>query len=170
MLSDPPSRHYLFFLSADALIIPVLDNSGRSTMTIECLSASKCFMISRAAMERSISNGEIDNSAVELNLVSMLERANHQLSNLLCRHGAARVAHLLVDLGSSSTQHMSDADGLPAIQLAQVELASALGISPVYLNQILKTMKEKGAVEVVSGKIYLSDMKILDNMSRQDGK
>ncbi len=159
---DHATRHYLFFLTPPGLMVPPIDSQGKAIYSIECLGQSEFYTVSRRAMMRLMSGNRLG-LAIEINLGKTLRRANDYLSNLLCRHGAERVAYLLANLASAYETPSSDSEGgtHTPIDLTQVELASALGMSPVYLNQIIKEFKASGFLSIKSGKIIINQLKSL---------
>jgi len=161
---DKADRHYLSFLVAPTLVIPATDANGDALYSVECLTHADLYTVSRRTMMR-LMDGRSVRTAIELNLGKTLCRTNDQLSNLLCRHGAARVAYLLTALTSEPAEPCAGSTDSGtkrnAIELTQVEIASALGMSSVYLNQILKKFKDSGLICIESGAIKVKDKKSL---------
>lgn len=164
---------YHFFLFAPFLVIPPVNSEGRTPLSMECLSPCEIHTISRRTLARLMDEGEIPSTAIELNLARLLDIANQQLANLLCRNGAARVA-LMLSLLAATLRKSAPVDGEDdrsdglAIELTQVQLASSLGMSPVYLNQILKTFKREGIISTRSGRLFIENEDALRRMALSD--
>ncbi|MEE4205257.1 MAG: Crp/Fnr family transcriptional regulator [Erythrobacter sp.] len=159
---------YHFFLFAPFLVIPPVNCEGRTPLSMECLLPCETHTISRRTLSRLVDEGEIPREAIELNLARLFDLANQQLANLLCRSGAARVAHMLSLLAATMRRSApidGQDDGGLAIELTQVQLASSLGMSPVYLNQIFKTFKRDGIISIRSGRLFIEDEVLLREMA-----
>ncbi len=161
-------RHILAFLMAPSIIIPAVRFNGKARYSIRCLSDSSFFAISRNSLSRIMDSDLLFWAAIEEEYGNYLDRIHDNLSNVLCRHGTARVAYLLSSLHRSSRASEDQSDGevrsLRPLDITQVDMAAALGMTPVYLNKILKELKENRVIKLKSGKVQIRDLQALNMM------
>lgn len=88
--------------------------------------------------------------------------------NLGRRSAAQRLAHLLSELS-----RRMDAIGLKTNQsyplpMTQIDLADAIGLTPVHVNRVLQALRKTGAVEVGRGELRLTDAEQLFKLGEFD--
>jgi len=161
--------HVLSIVAPRSLIVPAVRDDGTARYSAKCLCDCTFWALSRHAAHRMAIAEPAIMRALGDNLGQTIDRAHNQLLNLLCRHGPARVASLLCQLDEDFRRF--DDDGETAnrdaewAEISQVDLAAALGITPVYLNQILKKMKQDGILNLKSGKIKSVSITALKRIS-----
>jgi len=166
---DSDFRHILGIMVPQSLIVPAVHYDETARYSAECLSDSKFHALSRNAVKRIASTDPTILRAIQEELGKAIDRAHSNLVNLLCHHGASRVATLLHQLNEQFKRAGADQPGANHsdrwADIAQVDLAATLGMTPVYLNQILKKMKDKGIIELKSGKVKSVKASLLKTLS-----
>lgn len=71
------------------------------------------------------------------------------------REGLERVAHLMLELYARMRAVGLAAEGGCAMPLTQAVLADALGLTPVHVNRVLRTLRERGVMELGSGTLSI---------------
>ncbi len=163
------ARQIFGFVSADSLIIPAVGDKNVVAYSTECLTDVSAYVISAHALGRILQSQPTLLFSVQREWSQDIERAHAHLENLLCRHGIERVAFMLMKLhlattaqpAASSPSTISATRKGSWIGITQVDLAAAIGMTPVYLNQILKKMKDARIVELKSGKVRIIDITAL---------
>ncbi len=93
-------------------------------------------------------------------------RAQDQLTNIGGRVGTARVAHMLLDLFLRGRKSIpgakSDTVELP---LTQELIADSLGLTSVYVNRILRHLRERGLVVLRNGMLKILDLEALADLA-----
>jgi CRP-like cAMP-binding protein len=89
-------------------------------------------------------------------------RAQDQLTNIGSRSGTARVAHMLLDLflraRNSGSGRQADTVELP---LTQELIADSLGLTSVYVNRILRDLRERRLVVLRGGTLKVLNLEAL---------
>jgi len=93
-------------------------------------------------------------------------RAHDQLTNVGARRGTARLAHMLLDMYMRVRRSHSD-DGGDALEmpLTQELIADALGLTTVYVNRILRHLRERGLVIFRNGRLRILDLEALSRIA-----
>lgn len=166
---DSDIRHILGIMVPRSLIVPAVHYDETARYSAECLSDSKFHALSRNAVKRIALTDPTILWAIQEELGKAIDHAHSNLINLLSHHGASRVATLLHQLDEEFKRAQADQPGANHsdrwADIAQVDLAATLGMTPVYLNQILKKMKDKGVIELKSGKVKSVKASILKTIS-----
>lgn len=147
------------FVMGPTFIIPPIGLDHVARHSAECLSDVDLYAISRQTLDRIVEKEPLVGRAIQYELGRAIDLAHRHLSNLLSRQGMERVVFILTMLQETlSIAAAADGTGEQLddwIPIAQVDLSAAIGITPVYLNQILKKMKLNGLIELKSGKIRI---------------
>ena len=73
------------------------------------------------------------------------------------RDAAERVAHLMCELFLRlSVVGLTDGTSC-ALPLTQIVIADALGLTPVHVNRVLRSLREVGAMEIERGQLLIND-------------
>jgi CRP-like cAMP-binding protein len=121
-----------------------------------------------AAIEQLIA--EFPNLGKQLWFSTLLDAAMHrEWIFRLGRLGAAgRVAHFFAETERRLRMvGMSDGKSF-ALPLQQSDIASACGITSVHANRVLRDLRERGIVTLVSGKVRISDLGALHREAEFD--
>lgn len=93
-------------------------------------------------------------------------RAHDQLTNVGARRGTARLAHMLLDMYMRVRRSHSDAEGdALEMPLTQELIADALGLTTVYVNRILRHLRERGLVIFRNGRLRVLDLAALSRIA-----
>jgi CRP-like cAMP-binding protein len=160
---DGGHREIYGFIFGPAFIIPPVGPDHIAHHSAECLSNVDLHVMSRLTLDRIVEVEPEVGIAVQHELSRAVRMAHNSLSNLLSHHGMERVAFILSSLqetaerarGTQATGTDTKVDDWIAI--TQLDLSAAIGMTPVYLNQILKKMKQSRLIELKSGKIRVLD-------------
>lgn len=91
-------------------------------------------------------------------------RAHDQLTNIGGRVGTARVAHMLLDLFLRARNSVPGAQGdTVELPITQELIADSLGLTSVYVNRILRHLREQRLVVLRGGMLKILD---LDGLAR----
>ncbi len=98
---------------------------------------------------------------VGINARAML-RAQDQLTNIGGRSGTTRVAYMLLDvfLRGRKSMAMEGTDALE-LPLTQEVIADSLGLTSVYVNRILRDLRERGLVVLRNGTLQIHNLQAL---------
>lgn len=80
-------------------------------------------------------------------MVQMMERQSRSIISLGRKSAVERVSELLCDL----CKRLGDAqagDGLCTIPLTQRDIADVVGLTPVHVNRVLQSLRQRGMVEI----------------------
>ena len=145
------------FVTGTRFIIPPVDENNMVRHSAECLTDSEMYAISRQTLDRIVEAQPKLARAVHEELGKVIDEVHDHLANVLCRHGPARVAYILSKLHSAlklpALIRGSATEPRSCIGVTQIDLAAAIGMTPVYLNQILKRLKDSGLIGLESGKV-----------------
>ncbi|WP_343527145.1 Crp/Fnr family transcriptional regulator [Sphingomonas sp.] len=72
-----------------------------------------------------------------------------------------RVAHLFCELHARLAMVDLVRDGTFRFPVTQIDLAEATGITPVHLNRVLRSLRERGLMTFRSGTVHIPDAKAL---------
>lgn len=78
-------------------------------------------------------------------------------SNLGRRAAPARLAHLLCELGLRAEQASLGSRNDFPLEATQIQLADALGLTPVHINRTMQFLKREQLVHTVGGVVYVPD-------------
>jgi len=89
-------------------------------------------------------------------------RAQDQLTNIGGRSGTTRVAHMLLDVYLRGRKGMPTG-GMDVLELplTQEVIADSLGLTPVYVNRILRDLRERGLVVLRNGTLQIHKLEEL---------
>lgn len=159
-------RQIYGFISNASFIIPPVGEGNIVRHSAECLTDADMHVISRHTIDRIVDTNPKIARAINEEFGQMIDHLHDHLSNLLCRHGEARVAYILSklhrDLTLAESMLNTATPSVVWIEITQIDLAAAIGMTPVYLNQILKKMKDYGWIELKSGKVRVASIKKLE--------
>ena len=152
----------LDFFFDDTVFSDVKVSLATSPYTASCLIDTHAYTISAASLRRSFMH-DCD-LMLECNhlLMETLNRAYGNLLNLGCRHGEERVAYILCMIHDSIIKNSSRQVSIP---VRQIDIANAAGMTPVYVNQILKSLKRCGSINLNKGSIEIKDISVLRHIS-----
>lgn len=89
-------------------------------------------------------------------------RAQDQLTNIGGRSGTTRVAYMLLDVFLRGRKSMAkEGTGALDLPLTQEVIADSLGLTPVYVNRILRDLRERGLVVLRNGTLQIHDLQAL---------
>ncbi len=74
------------------------------------------------------------------------------------RDSMERVAHLMLELYVRMRNVGLTTDGTCELPLTQIVLADALGLTPVHINRVLRSLREQGVMQLGSGTLSLLDI------------
>jgi CRP/FNR family transcriptional regulator len=93
-------------------------------------------------------------------------RAQDQLTNIGGRVGTTRVAHMLLDLFLRGRRAIPGAQrDTVELPLTQELIADSLGLTSVYVNRILRHLRERGLVVLRNGKLKILDLEALAQLA-----
>ncbi len=94
-------------------------------------------------------------------------RAQDHLTNIGGRSGTARVANMLLDLFLRARKNVAarQCDTTVELPLTQELIADSLGLTPVYVNRILRDLRERGLVVLRKGTLTILDLKALAHLA-----
>ncbi len=148
----------LDFFFDDAVFSDMKEPSAPSTYSASCLLDTHAYAISAAALRRVfLHDRELMLDCNHL-LMETLNRAYGNLINLGCCHGEERVAYILCMIHDSIIHNSRRQVTIP---VRQIDIANAIGMTPVYVNQILKSLKNCGSININKGSIEIIDISIL---------
>jgi CRP-like cAMP-binding protein len=80
------------------------------------------------------------------------------LVNIGRRSASERLAHLLLELGERLRLVGRGEGGGYVCPLTQEELADALGLTPIYVNRVLRQLRERGLLSLSRGRLVIHDL------------
>ena len=93
-------------------------------------------------------------------------RAQDQLTNIGGRVGTARVAHMLLDLFLRARKSMPNAQfDTVELPVTQELIADSLGLTSVYVNRILRHLREQRLVVLRNGLLKILDLAALGKLA-----
>lgn len=102
---------------------------------------------------------------VHINAQSAL-RAQDQLTNVGGRFGTARVAHMLLDLFLRARASVLGVQGdTIELPVTQELIADSLGLTSVYVNRILRHLRERRLVFLRNGMLKVLDLEALSRLA-----
>lgn len=84
------------------------------------------------------------------------------------RDSVARVAHLMCELYIRAGNVGLKVEPTFALPLSQVLLSDSLGMTPVHLNRVLKTIRLTGAMTISRGQVVIADPHLLGRLAGFD--
>lgn len=84
------------------------------------------------------------------------------------RNAIERVAHLLCELFVRATNIGMSMDEDFELPFTQVTLADALGLTPVHVNRVLRSLKDQRAISLTRGKLSITNTQKLANIAGFD--
>jgi CRP-like cAMP-binding protein len=79
-----------------------------------------------------------------------------------------RVAHLFCELHARLSMVGLVNDGLFRFPVTQIDLAEAAGVTPVHLNRVLRSLRERGLMTFRSGEVHIRDIEALTALADFD--
>lgn len=79
-----------------------------------------------------------------------------------------RVAHLFCELHARLTMVDLVRDGRFRFPVTQIDLAESVGITPVHLNRVLRSLRERGLMTFRSGDVHIQDLDALATLADFD--
>ncbi len=152
----------LDFFFDDAVFSDMKESLVPSSYSASCLIDTHAYTISAASLRRSFLQDR--DLMLECNhlLMEALNRAYGNLINLGCCHGEERVAYILCMIHDSIIKNGRRQISIP---VRQIDIANAVGMTPVYVNQILKSLKKCGSINLNKGSVEIKDISILRYIS-----
>jgi CRP-like cAMP-binding protein len=93
-------------------------------------------------------------------------RAQDQLTNIGGRFGTARVAHMLLDLFLRARRTLPGVHGdTIELPVTQELIADSLGLTSVYVNRILRQLREQRLVVLRNGMLKILDLAALSRLA-----
>ncbi len=94
-------------------------------------------------------------------------RAQDHLTNIGGRSGTARVANMLLDLFLRARRSVASRqyDSTVELPLTQELIADSLGLTPVYVNRILRDLRERSLVVLRKGTLTILDLAALARLA-----
>jgi CRP-like cAMP-binding protein len=151
----------LDFFFDDAVFSDMKAPHTQSTYAATCLLDTHAYAISAAAVRRSFLHDRDLMLDCNQLLMETLNRAYGNLINLGCCHGEERVAYILCLIHDSIIKNSKQMTNIP---VRQIDIANAVGMTPVYVNQILKSLKKCGAININKGSIEIIDITVLKHI------
>ena len=163
-------RQILDFFYHDSVFSDLPDDSQPTTFSAQCLLDTQIYALSKASLRRIATTAPEIYQAVNSLMIELLSQAYDSLYNIGCRHGVERVAFALCKIfdGLNSGIDVDSARFDCQIPIRQIDIADAIGVTPVYLNQILKSLKEDGVIDINKGTININNIKILKDICNYD--
>ncbi|HEY9091625.1 Crp/Fnr family transcriptional regulator [Parasphingorhabdus sp.] len=156
-------RQIFDFLFSNSIILDAGGITWKANHSAQCMSEVNMHILSSESFRRILMAEPQLYSAVAEIMSNSVARAYRGLGNIMCRQGPARVAYILLSVHSAKNQDLMDfPKTTPSdnrIKIRQVDLAAAIGVTPVYFNQILKKMKADGLINLIKGEIEICDIK-----------
>ena len=84
------------------------------------------------------------------------------LVNIGQRQARPRIAHLLCELPARMRSVGLVTDNTYALPLTQIEIAETMGMTPVHLNRVLQSLRQKGLVSFEDKELVVLDVKGLE--------
>jgi CRP-like cAMP-binding protein len=159
-------RQVLDFFYRESVFSDLPENSQPTTFSAQCLLDTQAYALSKASLRRIATiTPEIFRTVNSL-MLRLLCQAYDSLYNIGCRHGVERVAFTLCKIfdGFNAGIDVDSARFDCNIPIRQIDIADAIGVTPVYLNQILKSLKEDGVIDINKGTINITNIKILKDI------
>lgn len=141
------------------------DLGGPMTHSAECLTDTSVCVFPRRAFA-SLMN-EIPPLSLRVSELTSMEllRAHDQLVNVGVRPARARIAHLLLDLYHRLKERgFLEDNGEAEIPLTQNHIADSLGLTNVYVSQVLKQLREEKRLDFRNGRLWVSDYETLTDL------
>ncbi|WP_336985701.1 Crp/Fnr family transcriptional regulator [Altererythrobacter aquiaggeris] len=159
-------RQIYDFLFPPSLLLPTLGESRKLAYSAECLTDVSAHVISQQSLDRILRANPEYHFGLQQELGLVLERTQSHLSNIMCRQGEERVSFMLAQLHKLMTRSGGATRAGDWIGVTQIDLASSVGMTPVYINQIIKKLKASGAIASNRGKIKVVEPELLESQSR----
>lgn len=149
------NRQVLDFVLPDTILPAIRGSSVRSNHTVECLTDVVSCIISERALLRRLADEPAARRAAFQMAAECIDHAYTSMTNMGCRQGHQRLAYTLSEIDQrwkTSSGRTSD-----AIPIRQVDLADAVGVTKVYVNQILKRLEMEDIVRLAKASITVID-------------
>lgn len=155
VLSDG-QRQILDFALPGSLVGHHRDDAGATPYGAECLTECLVAVLPRSRFLDHLGVNAPSRHLYEATVAEDLNRAHASLANIARRTGAAKIAHLVLDLSARADAVRLDepSDRLP---LTQHHLGAALGITNVYVSRIVKRMRAKGLIAWRGSALHVLD-------------
>ena len=164
------NRQVLDFFYPGSIFSDLQEDAQPTTFSAQCLLETQFCTFSKASLRRIATMTPEIYQAMNSLMLGMLSQVYDSLYNIGCRHGVERVAFTLCKIFDGLNAGI-DVDSIRFdchIPIRQIDIADAIGVTPVYLNQILKSLKEDGVIDIDKGTIKINNIKILKDICRYD--
>lgn len=149
------NRQVLDFVLPDHILPVIRGSKVRSNHAVECLTDVVSCIISEAALLRQLRDSPGPLRAAFRVAARSVDHAYINLTNMGCRQGHQRVAYALSEVHQRWMASRGNAsEGIP---IRQVDLADAVGVTKVYVNQILKRLEKDDIVKLEKASITVVD-------------
>ncbi|MEW4467199.1 Crp/Fnr family transcriptional regulator [Parasphingorhabdus sp. JC815] len=163
-------RQIFDFQFKNSIIMDAGSFGTNASHSAQCLSNVSMHILSTESFRRILLSEPQLYHAVGEVMNAALIRAYRGLSNIMCRQGSARVAYILLAVhnGNNLPSEINQPTRVDnRIKIRQVDLAAAIGVTPVYFNQILKKMKADGLIKLVKGEIEICDLNAVKELTHR---
>ena len=161
VLLDDGSRQILRFLFPGDMIAVSALVYREAPETITALTAAIVSPFERSAMSRVISSHP--RLAALILVYNQIERATltDRLAALGRTSAKARVAAILLEMGSRLRMLDKDLGNSFTLGLTQEEIGDATGLTAVHVNRMLRQLEEEGVIARAGGRVTLTDERAL---------
>ena len=134
--------------------VAVLEQMDHSIAT---LTAARVAMIPRSQMEEIIDSRPMITQAFWRTQLVDEGVLRAWIVSMGRRDAAERVAHLMCELFLRLSVVGLAEETTCALPLTQIVIADALGLTPVHVNRVLRSLRETGAMEIDRGQLIIKD-------------
>ena len=136
--------------------------------SITTLTPARVAIVPRARLEELVETRPLITRAFWWNQLVEEETLRAWIVSIGRRKPVQRVAHLACELYVRAS-HVGLADGGTCqLPLTQVVLGDALGLTPVHVNRVLRTLRENGAMELRGGNLRIANINKLTRIAGFD--
>lgn len=164
------NRQVLDILYPGSILSDLQENAQPTLFSAQSLLETRMYALSKASLRRIARITPEIYQAINSLMLGLLSQVYDNLWNIGCRHGVERVAFTLCKIFDGLNAGI-DVDSIRFdyhIPIRQVDIADAIAVTPVYLNQILKSLKEDGVIDINKGTIKINNIKLLKDICRYD--
>jgi CRP/FNR family transcriptional regulator len=157
-------RQVMEFEMAGSCVLPLDDQYDESPCSTEVLSDTEVYMMSVNSFRRLLLTMPAAREAVALHKAQLLGRVFRSFTNSGCRQGPQKIAWLLAYL-SARLAPVGTTFSNP-IPIRQIDLADAVGVTSVYVNQILRKLEKQQLILLQKGAAQVIDLAGLKAFAR----
>ena len=138
---------------------------GEMDHSISALTPSRVAMIPRTAVDEMVDH--LPNLARAFWWATLVDEGilREWLTNMGRRSAAERTGHLFCELHVRLSAVGLVAEDEMDLPLTQTDLADTLGLTPVHVNRVLRTLREEGLATWRSGRLKIHDLQRLQAVS-----